>query len=210
MSGRLVVMASGSGTNLQALIDEIDVGQLDARISLVIVNRRAAFAQERAANAGIPARYEPLRPWLERGQERVDYDAFLADLVAAEQPDAVIMAGWMHVCADVFVSRFTGRILNIHPALLPAFPGAHAITDALAYGVKVTGVTIMYVWPGGLTNYDNGPIIAQEAVPVLPDDSEETLTERIHAVEHRLLPEVVRLHLAGKVQVEGRHVRILP
>lgn len=209
MSKRIVVFASGNGSNLQALIDEIEGGRLDARISLVVVNRRAAGARERAERAGIPSRYEPLRPWLERGQERVEYDAYLADLVAAEDPAAIVMAGWMHVCADVFVARFPNRILNVHPALLPAFPGAHAISDALAHGVKVTGVTIIYVQPGGLTNYDNGPIILQEAVPVLPDDSEDTLAERIHAAEHRLLPEAVRLHVAGRLRVEGRHVRIL-
>jgi phosphoribosylglycinamide formyltransferase 1 len=97
--------------------------------------------------------------------------------------------------------------MNVHPALLPAFPGAHAIGDALAYGVKTTGVTVMYVWPGGLTNFDNGPIILQEAVPVEEGDTEETLATRIHAVEHRLLPAAVRLHLAGRLRVEGRQVR---
>lgn len=208
MSGRLVVLASGNGSNLQALIDAIAAGALNAQIRLVIVNRRAAFARARAERAGIPCRYEPLRPWLERGQERVEYDAYLADIIAAERPDALVMAGWMHVCSDDFVNRFPNRILNVHPALLPAFPGAHAISDALAYGVKLTGVTTMYVSPGGLTSYDNGPIILQEAVPVESDDTEDTLAERIHAVEHRLLPETVRLHLAGRLTVAGRYVRI--
>jgi phosphoribosylglycinamide formyltransferase-1 len=210
VTGRLVVLASGNGSNLQALIDAVAEGKLDARIALVVVNRRAAYARERAAQAGIPCRYEPLRPWLERGQERAEYDAHLAQLIAAEAPDALVMAGWMHVCSDEFVHQFPNRIINIHPALLPAFPGAHAISDALAHGVKVTGVTVMYVWPGGLTNYDNGPIILQEAVPVRDDDTEETLAERLHAVEHRLLPEALRLHLAGRLHVEGRHVRVLP
>lgn len=210
MTGNIVVLASGNGSNLQALIDAVAAGVLDARIALVVVNRRAAYARERAAKAGIPCRYEPLRPWLERGQERVEYDAHLAQLIAAETPDALVMAGWMHVCSDAFVHQFPNRIINIHPALLPAFPGAHAISDALAHGVKVTGVTVMYVWPGGLTNYDNGPIILQEAVPVRDDDTEETLGERLHAVEHRLLPEALRLHLTGRLHVEGRHVRVQP
>jgi phosphoribosylglycinamide formyltransferase-1 len=208
VSGRLVVLASGGGTNLQALIDEIAAGALDARIPLVIVNRKAALARERAERAGIPCRYEPLRPWLERGQERADYDAHLARVIAAERPDVLVMAGWMHICSDEFVRQFPNSIMNVHPALLPAFPGAHAVSDALAYGVKVTGVTVMYVWPGGLTNYDNGPIILQAAVPLEEGDSEETLGARIHAVEHRLLPEAVRLHLAGRLRVEGRRVAI--
>ena len=208
MSGRLVVLASGGGSNLQALLDEIAAGTLDARITLVIVNRRAALARERAERAGIPCRYEPLRPWLERGRVRAEYDAHLAEVIAAEQPDALIMAGWMHVCSDEFVAQFPNKIMNVHPALLPAFPGAHAISDALAYGVKVTGVTVMYVWPGGLTNYDNGPIILQEAVPVEEGDTEETLGARIHAAEHRLYPEAIRLHLSGRLRVEGRRITI--
>ncbi|MFI5268736.1 MAG: phosphoribosylglycinamide formyltransferase [Chloroflexota bacterium] len=208
MSGRLVVLASGGGTNLQALINAIAAGTLDARIALVIVNRKAALARERADRVGIPCRYEPLRPWLERGQERAEYDTHLAQLIAAEEPDLLVMAGWMHICSDDFVRQFSNKIMNVHPALLPAFPGAHAISDALAYGVKVTGVTVMYVWPGGLTNYDNGPIILQAAVPVEEGDSEETLGARIHATEHRLLPEAVRLHLTGRLRVEGRRVTI--
>ena len=203
-----MVLASGGGTNFQALLDEIAAGALDARVTLAIVNRKAAPARERAERAGIPCRYEPLRPWLERGQERADYDAHLAQVIAAERPDLLVMAGWMHVCSDEFVAQFPNQIMNVHPALLPAFPGAHAIGDALAYGVKVTGVTVMYVWPGGLTNFDNGPIILQEALPVQEGDTAETLGARIHAVEHRLLPEAVRLHLAGRLRVEGRRVVI--
>jgi phosphoribosylglycinamide formyltransferase 1 len=208
VSGRLVVLASGGGTNFQALLDEIAAGALDARINLAIVNRKAALARERAERAGIPCRYEPLRPWLERGQQRADYDAYLAQIIAAERPDLLVMAGWMHLCSDEFVAQFPNQIMNVHPALLPAFPGAHAIGDALAYGVKVTGVTVMYVWPGGLTTFDNGPIILQEALPVEEGDTAETLGARIHAVEHRLLPEAVRLHLAGRLRVEGRRVVI--
>jgi phosphoribosylglycinamide formyltransferase 1 len=208
VSGHLVVLASGSGTNFQALLDEIAAGTLDARITLAIVNRKAALARERAERAGIPCRYEPLRPWLERGQQRADYDAYLAQIIAAERPDLLVMAGWMHLCSDEFVAQFPNQIMNVHPALLPAFPGAHAIGDALAYGVKVTGVTVMYVWPGGLTTFDNGPIILQEALPVEEGDTAETLGARIHAVEHRLLPEAVRLHLAGRLRVEGRRVVI--
>ncbi|MGI8914491.1 MAG: phosphoribosylglycinamide formyltransferase [Chloroflexota bacterium] len=207
MSGRLVVLASGGGSNLQALIDEIAAGALDVQITLVIVNRKAALAGERAARAGIPYRYEPLRPWLERGLDRDDYDAHLAQIIAADRPDILIMAGWMHICSDAFVAQFPNQIMNVHPALLPSFPGAHAIRDALAYGVKVTGVTVMYVWPGGLTAFDNGPIILQAAVPVEDNDTEETLGARLHTVEHRLLPEAVRLHLAGRLRVVERRVQ---
>ncbi|MCL4544445.1 MAG: phosphoribosylglycinamide formyltransferase [Chloroflexi bacterium] len=208
MKRRLVVLASGNGSNLQALIDSTQRGTLDAEVALVIVNRKAAYARERAQQAGIPARYEPLRPWLERGQERSDYDLHLAKVIAEQQPSCIVLAGWMHLFSDQFVERFPQQLINIHPALLPAFPGAHAISDALAYGVKVTGVTVMYVWPGGLASYDNGPIILQEAVPILPEDTEETLAQRIHAVEHRLLPAAVGLHLVGRLTVAGRHVRI--
>ncbi|MCL4541650.1 MAG: phosphoribosylglycinamide formyltransferase [Chloroflexi bacterium] len=210
MKKRLVVFASGNGSNLQALIDACAQQRLHAEITLVITNRRTAYAAERAAQAGIPHRYEPLRPWLQNGKERADYDAYLAEIVAEQQPHAIVLAGWMHVFADLFIERFYGRILNVHPALLPAFPGAHAISDALAYGVKVTGVTVMYIWPGGLLNYDNGPIILQEVVPVYDDDDEDTLAARIHGVEHRLLPEAVRLHIEEKLEVHGRHVRLRP
>ncbi|MCL5947178.1 MAG: phosphoribosylglycinamide formyltransferase [Chloroflexi bacterium] len=210
MKKRLVVFASGNGSNLQALIDACAQQRLHAEVALVITNRRTAYAAERAAQAGIPHRYEPLRPWLQNGKERADYDAYLAEIVAEQQPHAIVLAGWMHVFADLFIERFYGRILNVHPALLPAFPGAHAISDALAYGVKVTGVTVMYIWPGGLLSYDNGPIILQEVVPVYDDDDEDTLAARIHGVEHRLLPEAVRLHIEEKLEVHGRHVRLRP
>lgn len=208
MKKRLVVFASGNGSNFQALVDACAREQLHAEITLLITNRRTAYAAERAAQAGIPHRYEPLRPWLQDGKERADYDAFLAEIVADQHPHAIVLAGWMHIFTDRFIERFHGRILNVHPALLPAFPGPHAISDALAYGVKVTGVTIMYIWPGGPMSYDNGPIILQEAVPVYDDDDEDTLGARIHNVEHRLLPEAVRLHLEEKLEVHDRHVYI--
>ena len=196
MTGRLVVLASGSGSNLQALMDAIDGGRLDAEIVAVYVNRRSAYARERAVGRGIAEVFVPLRPFLDEapddrtGRER--YDASLADRVAAHRPDAIVLAGWMHLFTSTFLDRFPGIVVNLHPALPYEFPGAHAIDDAWAAhetgGLERTGVMVHLVPDEGV---DDGPVLRTAEVPIEADDTRESLEARIHAVEHRLLVEAV-------------------
>lgn len=189
------MLASGSGTNFQALIDAADPL---VEISLLISDRPDAGALRRAEAAGIPAQL------IKYGQF-ADRDAFSrAAVVAAEESGAesLVLAGFMRILAPVAIRRYRDRILNIHPSLLPAFPGAHAVAQALAYGVKVTGVTVHFVDE----EVDHGPIIAQRPVPVLPGDTEEALHERIQLEEHKIYPEAVSAFAAGRVQVIGREV----
>ena len=169
------VLVSGEGSNLQALIDA------GLPIASVASNTQGARALERAAAAGIPTRVFALDDYADRAHR----DREMADWLTLRGVDLVVLAGYMHLLTPEFLSRFRDRIVNVHPSLLPAFPGAHAIDDALAADVSTTGVTVHYVDEG----LDTGAVITQEPVPVEPRD---TLVERIHAVEHRLLPEVVR------------------
>jgi phosphoribosylglycinamide formyltransferase-1 len=176
------VLASGNGSNLQALIDE------GLPITAVASNRNDAFALVRARAAGIPTAVFSLgcHP------DRAERDLVLATWLEEHGVELVVLAGYMHLLTEPFLRRFPGRIVNVHPSLLPAFPGAHAIADALAAGVETTGVTVHYVDEG----LDTGPVIAQQEVPVEPRD---TLEARIHAVEHELLPKVVKeLSLAAR------------
>lgn len=189
------MLASGSGTNFQALIDAADA---DVEISLLIADRPDIGALTRAEAAGIPSQL------IKYGQF-ADRDSFSrAAIAAAEESGAesLVLAGFMRILAPVAVRRYRNRILNIHPSLLPAFPGAHAVSQALAHGVKVTGVTVHFVDE----EVDHGPIIAQRPVPVLPGDTEETLHERIQIEEHKIYPEVVSAFAAGRVRVSGREV----
>jgi len=176
-------LISGTGTLLQALLDSISHGGVPAEVVAVGADRQAE-GLVRAESAGIPTFVHPLA----RGGDRDEWDRELTDLVASFDPDLVISAGFMKLVGSAFLSRFSGRLINTHPALLPSFPGAHAVRDALEAGVKVTGCTVFAVDEG----VDTGPIIAQEAVAVLPGDDEETLHERIKQVERRLLVDVVK------------------
>ena len=169
------VLVSGNGSNLQALIDA------DLPVSAVAANRKDAYALHRARTAGIPTATFSL----DCHTDRTERDLVMATWLEEHGVELVVLAGYMHLLTEPFLRRFPERIVNVHPSLLPAFPGAHAIRDALAAGVETTGVTVHYVDEG----LDTGPVIAQEEVPVEPH---ETLAERIHEVEHRLLPEVVR------------------
>lgn len=189
---RLVVLASGSGTNLQALLDADDLG---GDVVAVVSDRPGAGALDRAEARDVPAAVVPL------AGDRVAWEARLRAEVAAHDPDLVILAGFMRVLSAAFVDRWT--VVNVHPSLLPAFPGAHAVRDALAWGVKVSGVTVHVVDE----EVDHGPIIAQAAVAVRDDDTVATLHARMQAVEHRLLPEAVRAYCSGRLRIEGRHVR---
>jgi phosphoribosylglycinamide formyltransferase-1 len=185
---RLAVLVSGSGTNLQAILDASGTGRLPAEVALVVSNRRAAFALERAAAAGVPSAYLALKPLLESGRTRRDYDAALAEMVAAVDPDWVVLAGWMHVLSSAFLDRFEGRVVNLHPALPGACPGGRAIDDAwAAYGrgeIDRTGVMVHLVPDEGV---DEGPVLGQREVPIRPDDTRATLESRIHRTEHELL-----------------------
>ena len=181
---RLVVLVSGHGSNLQAILDACASGELPAQVAAVISNKGEAYGLERARQAGIPAIYHP-KP---KDQERRAYDAGLADLAATYQPDWVVLAGWMRLLSNSFLGRFPGRVVNLHPALPGTFPGTEAIArafEAFQRGeIQHTGVMVHLVPDEGV---DSGPVLAQEIVPIHLDDTLETLEARVHAVEHRLL-----------------------
>lgn len=189
------MLASGTGSNLQALLDDEVVGSV---IRLVVSDRAEAKALDRARSAGIEAVH--LDPKAHDGRE--EHDAALVELLRQREIDLVCLAGYMRILSPVFVRAFWGRTLNVHPALLPAFPGAHAVRDALAWGVKLTGCTVHLVDE----EVDHGPILAQEAVPVLEDDDESSLHARIQEAEHHLYPAVVRRMIEGRVRIEGRRI----
>lgn len=195
MSYRLVVLVSGSGTLLQSLIDAEAAGSLDAQIVAVGSDRPCIAALDRAETAGLPAFVHPLAP----GADRDAWDAELARLIGTYDPDLVVSAGFMKLVGRHTLDAFAGRLINTHPALLPSFPGAHGVRDALAYGVKVTGCTVFAIDEG----VDTGAILAQEAVRVEPDDTEETLHERIKVAERALLVETINT-LAARHEEEGR------
>ena len=195
---RLVVLASGTGSLLASLLDAA-VGDYPARVIAVGVDRDCPAA-EIAAAASLPT----FRVRLADHPDRDAWDAALTEAAAAHSPDLVVSAGFMKILGQRFLSRFCGRILNTHPTLLPAFPGAHGVAEALAYGVKVTGCTVHLVDAGT----DTGPILAQQAVPVLDDDNEQTLHERIKVVERRLLVDVIAAVATGGVTWIGRKATI--
>lgn len=197
MNARLAVLASGSGTNLQALLDDPVVGP---RVVLLVSDRVGAPALERAATAGVKGVH--LDPAVHTG--RAGFDAALEDLLTAEGIDLVCLAGFMRILGPSVVRAFQGRILNVHPSLLPAFPGAHAPRDALAWGAKVTGVTVHVVDE----EVDHGPIVLQEPVPILEGDDADSLHARIKEVEHRVYPRAVRWWLEGRLRIEGRRVHV--
>lgn len=199
---RLGVLVSGRGTNLQAIIDAITSGDLDAEVRLVVCNHSGVQAIGRAEAAGMPVEVFELRDY----PSRLAMQEAIAARLAEAEAELVVCAGWDRVLKPEVVAQLAGHVINIHPSLLPAFGGGlHAIRDALRYGVKVTGCTVHFV----TEEVDAGPIISQAAVPVLPDDTEETLAERIHTEEHRLLIDAIRLYSQGCLQVAGRIVNIV-
>lgn len=189
MAARIVVLASGSGTLLQALIDAVRAEALDVSIAAVGSDVPGVMALSRAEDAGIPVFVQEPMAYATRD----DWNAALTERVASFAPDWVVSAGFMRILGPEFVDTFAGRILNTHPALLPSFPGAHAVRDALAHGVKVTGCTVHVVDHG----VDTGPIVAQRAVEVLPDDDEASLHERIKVVERELLVQTLAALTGG-------------
>jgi phosphoribosylglycinamide formyltransferase-1 len=198
---RLGVLISGRGSNLAALIDAVAEGRLHASIAVVISNREDAAGLQRANAAGIHTVVMSHRQW----PTRDDYDRALAAVLREHQVDLVCLAGFMRLVGAPLLEAFPNAILNIHPSLLPSFPGVDAQRQALEYGVKVTGVTVHLV----TAELDGGPIVLQRAVPVLPDDSVESLSQRILVQEHQLYPEAVELILNGRSRLSGRRVEVV-
>lgn len=198
---RVGVLASGRGSNFKSMAAAASEGRIPAEIVLLLSDRREAGALEIARAHGIAA--EVVEPREHPGREA--HDKALVDRLEARRVGLVCLAGYMRILGAAFVEHFRGRLLNIHPSLLPAFPGLHAQRQALEHGVTLAGATVHFVDEGT----DTGPIVLQASVPVLPDDTEATLAARILAVEHRIYPEAIRLFAEGRLRVEGRRVRIL-
>lgn len=195
------VLASGRGSNFQSIWDAINAERLHAKVGVVISDKPDANVLRRIAGSGIPGvcidrkKYTTLQ----------EFEQAILDELDMHHVELVVLAGFMRILTPYFLNRYPARVMNIHPALLPAFPGLHAQRQALEYGAKVAGCTVHFVDEG----MDTGPIILQEAVPVLAEDTEATLAERILHVEHRLYPRAVRLYAEGRLQVDGRRVKIL-
>ena len=194
------VLASGRGSNFQALLDGIHSGKVPAFISVLAVNKKDAGAVEKAEQHGIP--------WVfveHRGRTREDFESELISVLDDLGVELVVLAGFMRILTPLFVNHYKGRLINVHPALLPSFPGTHGQRDALEHGVKVSGCTVHFVD----TDVDGGPIIIQRCVPVLDDDTEASLSARILVQEHIALPEAVALYARGLLMIEDRRVRIM-
>lgn len=196
-NGRIGVLVSGRGSNLQALIDAAAASRLGGRVVVVISNVAGAGGLERASGAGIPAVVQD-----HRGRAREDHDRALLAHLREHGADLVCLAGYMRLLSPVLLRAYPGRVLNVHPSLLPAFPGLDAQRQAWAYGVKVSGATVHLVDEG----LDTGPIVLQEAVAVADDDTPQTLAARILQAEHRIYPEAVRRLLSGRLRKEGRRL----
>ena len=199
---RLGVLASGGGTNLQAIIDRCQDGSLDATIALVLTNKPDAGGLERARNADIPTLCINHREYA----SREDFDRAMVAALQAADIELVVLAGFMRIITPAFLDAFPQKVINIHPALLPAFPGLHVQQQAIDYGARFSGCTVHFVDTG----VDTGPIIIQAIVPVLPDDTEDTLSARILEQEHQIYPRAIQLISEGRVQVSGRQVKIDP
>jgi len=196
----LGVLASGRGSNLQAILDAIDAGRCPAGVAVVVSDRKDAGALDRARRAGLPAVHvDPLSH-----PDRSAFDAAFTAVLAEHGVELVCLAGYMRLLSKEFIAAWRNRILNVHPALLPAFPGLHPQRQALDHGARVSGATIHFVDEG----VDTGPIVLQAAVAVGEDDTEATLAARILTEEHRLYPEAIRLYAEGRLAIEGRRVRI--
>lgn len=198
---RLTVLASGQGTNLEAILQACAAGDIKGEVVLVLSDRKEARALERARRRNVQALF--IDPQLYRNRE--SYDLALVSKIEEANTDLVVLAGFMRLLSPVFVKAFPEKIMNIHPSLLPAFPGTDGVEQALSYGVKITGCTVHFVDEG----LDSGPVILQEAVPVIQDDTVGTLQQRIHASEHRLYPAAIDLFCRNKLKVEGRRCLII-
>ena len=201
---RLGVLASGRGSNLQAIIDAVERGGLPAEVAVVISNKKDAHALERARRHGLPDVFVEPKPFAARSDSREAYDRAILDVLRKHNVELVLLAGYMKIVTGVLIDAYRNRMMNIHPSLLPSFPGLDVQKKALEWGVKVAGCTVHFVTEG----VDEGPIIIQAAVPVLDADTVETLSARILTEEHKIYPKAVRLYTEGRLRVEGRRVRI--
>ena len=196
----IAVLVSGGGTNLQAIIDAIEAKKLDAKIEVVLSNRADAYGLARARNHGLSTEILDHKNY----PSREAYDQAVVDLLRGRGVELVVLAGFMRLLSPVFVKAYSNRIMNIHPGLLPSFPGLHVQKKAVDHGVRFAGCTVHFV----NEECDEGPIIIQAAVPVLPDDSEETLSARILTQEHRIYPRAIQLYAEGRLHVVGRRVMV--
>ena len=199
---KLGVLGSGSGSNMQSIVDAIEKGELDAEVRLVLADVPDAKILDRAKRHGIPCQYLDCAPW--KTKLEGDAEDRCIEWLKDAGVDTVVLAGFMRIVKPKLLAAFPNRVINIHPALLPAFPGIHGWTQALDYGCKVAGVTVHFVDAGT----DTGPIIVQKAVPVLEDDTSASLHARIQEQEHVAYPEALRIVASGKYAIEGRRVRI--
>ncbi|MGB9612706.1 MAG: phosphoribosylglycinamide formyltransferase [Candidatus Margulisiibacteriota bacterium] len=195
------VLISGRGSNLQAIIDASDRGEISAQVAVVISNNPDAYGLERAKRHNIPTVVIDHRQY----QDKNTYELEVVKVLKKYNVDLVCLAGYMRIVGPVLLEHYHGKMMNIHPALLPSFPGLHAQKQALEYGVKISGATVHFVDEG----CDTGPIIIQSAVEVKEDDTEETLAARILEQEHKIYPQAIKLFAEGKLKIEGRRVRIL-
>lgn len=198
---RVVVLASGGGTNLQAILDQLHAGEEGIDVVGVASDKPDATALERAKQAEVESAVFPAADYQDRGAR----DAALGDWIERTEADLVVLAGYMQMLSPEFVERFRGRVINVHPALLPAFPGIDAVQQAIDHGAKITGVTVHFVDEG----MDSGPIILQRPVPVAPSREWAETERAIHATEHALLPETIRLIAAGRVRVDDENPRVV-
>lgn len=201
---RVGVLASGRGSNLQAIIDAIEAGTLDARIVLVLSNKKDAAALERARKHGLTDAFLDPKPFAGQPDSREAYDRAVLDVLRKHDVELVLLAGYMKIVTSVLVKAYENRMMNIHPSLLPAFPGLDVQKKALEHGVKLSGCTVHFVTEG----VDEGPIIIQAAVPVMEGDTPETLAARILVEEHKIYPKAVQLYAEGRLKVDGRIVRV--
>lgn len=199
--GSFVVLASGRGSNFQAILDKVSDGTIPASCTALITDNPEAHAIRRAEDAGIAVEVVHYNAF----PDKFSYEEALIEAIARYTPDLVVLAGYMRLLGDRIVASYPGRIINIHPSLLPAFPGLHAQRQALDYGTKVAGCTVHFV----TNDMDAGPVIIQRTVPVLDDDTEDILADRILTVEHQAFPDAIRLYFEGKIRLDGRKVRIL-
>ncbi len=199
---KLGVLGSGAGSNMQSIVDAIDAGTLDAEIRIVLADVQDAKILDRAKRRSIPCRYLDCAPWKTKLEGPAEDRCI--EILRSAGVDTVVLAGFMRIVKPKLLAAFPNRVINIHPAILPAFPGVHSWTQALDYGCKVAGVTVHFVDAGT----DSGPILVQKTVPVMEDDTPDTLHARIQVQEHIAYPEALNIIATGKYRIEGRRVRI--
>ena len=197
---RLAILASANGTNAQAIIEAVRAGKLDADVKVVLTNKEDAGVIERARRLGVPVEIVASKGY----RNRAEYDALVVDTLNKYDVDTIALAGWMRILSEVFVNAYQGRILNLHPALLPSFKGATAIVDAYEHGVRITGCSVHLVTP----ELDAGPVIIQAAVPV--NGTVDELEAQIHRMEHRIFPQALQWFAQGRISVQGHKIIVAP